>query len=346
MSDLTNAVGGARTIVYTDGACQGNPGPGGWAWAVPGGRWRAGAERRTTNQRMEISAVLDAVRTMDGPLEVVSDSTYVVNCFKQGWWKKWVVNGWVNSTRQPVANRDLWEPLIDLYRGGPDRLHFRWVKGHGKDPYNDLVDRLAVAAATTQEPAQGDAPPPAGSLGVADRVGRERCVVAREAPPGGRGPEMARRALGALEQHRVDGPAGTQVRSAKADDAAGVVSFWRSAGARAGHTDDVQSVRALLAYDPEALVLAEAAGDLVGTVVAGFDGWRAHLYRLVVHPDWRRKGVGSALVAESERRLLARGVKRVGGLVVTADAPTVKFWLARGYEPNQFALRYGKTLSY
>ena len=135
------------TIVYTDGACSGNPGPGGWAWAVPGGRFAAGAEGLTTNQRMEIHAVLDAVQTLEGPIEIVSDSTYVVHCFRDRWWEGWLRRGWVNSAKKPVANRDLWEPLIDAYRADPQRLKFRWVKGHSGDPMNDLVDRLAVAAA-------------------------------------------------------------------------------------------------------------------------------------------------------------------------------------------------------
>jgi ribonuclease HI len=104
----------------------------------------------TTNQRMEIHAVLEAVRTLEGPLEIVSDSTYVVNCFRDGWWRGWLAKGWVNSQRKPVANRDLWEPLIDSYRRDPERLRFRWVKGHSGDPMNDLVDRLAVEAALTQ----------------------------------------------------------------------------------------------------------------------------------------------------------------------------------------------------
>lgn len=147
------------TVVYTDGACSGNPGPGGWAWAIPGGAFRSGSEPLSTNQRMEIHAVLDAVTTLPGRLVVVSDSTYVVNCFRDRWWRGWLSRGWLNSQKKPVANRDLWEPLIDEYRSDPDRLAFRWVKGHGGDPYNDLVDRLAVEAALTQVGRSGDGAP-------------------------------------------------------------------------------------------------------------------------------------------------------------------------------------------
>jgi ribonuclease HI len=143
------------TIVYTDGACSGNPGPGGWAWAVPGGPFRSGAAPHTTNQRMEISAALEAVRELEGPLEVVSDSTYVVNCFRDGWWRGWLARGWTNSQKKAVANRDLWEPLIEAYRADPERIRFRWVKGHGTDPMNALVDRLAVEAAARQSGRSG-----------------------------------------------------------------------------------------------------------------------------------------------------------------------------------------------
>ena len=81
----------------------------------------------------------------DGPIEVVSDSTYVVNCFRDGWWEAWLRNGWRNTRRQPVANRDLWEALVELVRERGD-VTFRWVKGHGEDQFNALVDALAVAA--------------------------------------------------------------------------------------------------------------------------------------------------------------------------------------------------------
>ena len=132
--------------VFTDGACRGNPGPGGWAWAVsPSGEQHGfGGEAQSTNQRMEIRAAYEALRALPDPLTIVSDSTYVVNCFNNGWYVKWRANGWRNSQKQPVANRDLWEPFVDLYLAR--KPTFRWVKGHSGHPMNDLVDRLAVAA--------------------------------------------------------------------------------------------------------------------------------------------------------------------------------------------------------
>ncbi len=156
-----------RTVVYTDGACSGNPGPGGWAWVVPDGAFAAGAEAHTTNQRMEITAALQAIRALPDPVEVVSDSTYVVNCFRDRWWEGWLARDWVSSKKQPVANRDLWEPLIDLVRSRD--VTFRWVKGHSGDPWNDLADRLAVEAAARQEPRSGDRPPDV--VGAPDVIG-------------------------------------------------------------------------------------------------------------------------------------------------------------------------------
>lgn len=136
-------------VIYTDGACSGNPGPGGWAWAVaPTGQpSQSGAEPHTTNQRMEIYAALDALRTYENDprtIRIVSDSNYVVKCFNDRWWEGWLKRGWKNSQRQPVANRDLWEPLIELVnrRGG---IEFEWVKAHNGDPMNELVDQMAVA---------------------------------------------------------------------------------------------------------------------------------------------------------------------------------------------------------
>jgi ribonuclease HI len=153
--------------VFTDGACAGNPGPGGWAWATaPDGAQRgSGGEAHSTNQRMEIRAVLEALRSLEGPLLIVSDSTYVINGCTT-WWKKWKANGWINSQRKPVVNIDLWKPLIELVIARAPV--FRWVKGHSSDPMNDLVDALAVAAAKGPfEPratASPDTTAPQGSL--------------------------------------------------------------------------------------------------------------------------------------------------------------------------------------
>ena len=132
--------------VFTDGACSGNPGPGGWAWATApdGARRDSGGEALSTNQRMEIVAVLQALRSLEGRLLIVSDSTYVINCFRDKWWVRWQANGWRNAKKEPVANVDLWKPLIELVL--ERQPEWRWVKGHSGDPMNDLVDALAVAA--------------------------------------------------------------------------------------------------------------------------------------------------------------------------------------------------------
>jgi ribonuclease HI len=139
------------TVVYTDGSALGNPGPGGWAWVVQNGPYASGAAAHSTNQRMEVTAVLKALRALDGPLHIHSDSTYVVNCFRDRWWQGWLKRGWKNSQGKPVANKDLWEPLIDLYRERAAELQFQWVKGHSGHPLNDLGDELAVTAARTQQ---------------------------------------------------------------------------------------------------------------------------------------------------------------------------------------------------
>jgi len=145
-----------ETVVYTDGSCLGNPGPGGWAWAVPDGPYASGSEPTTTNQRMEITAVHEALQALQGPLFVRSDSTYVVNCFRDRWWEGWRRRGWRNSAGKPVANRDLWEPLLALALDPARGVRFSWVKGHAGDEMNDRVDMLAVAAATAQRGAAGD----------------------------------------------------------------------------------------------------------------------------------------------------------------------------------------------
>lgn len=149
---------------------------------VPDGPFAAGYDPATTNQRMEIMAAFRAVATLGGPVEVVSDSTYVVNCFRDRWWEGWLARGWLNSQRKPVANRDLWEPFVALVRERGD-VRFRWVKGHAGDRWNDLADRLAVDAVRARADRRGDAPPDPASLGDPDLVGRRGPAATTSASP-------------------------------------------------------------------------------------------------------------------------------------------------------------------
>lgn len=95
-----------------------------------------------------------AVSAIDGPMTVVSDSSYVVNCFKDGWWKGWLRRGWKTASSKPVANRDLWEPFVSLVRDRGD-VEFEWVKGHSGHPMNEAADRLAVHASASRLSASG-----------------------------------------------------------------------------------------------------------------------------------------------------------------------------------------------
>ena len=138
------------THVYTDGACSGSPGAGGWAWVTSCDRRGYGSDPRTTNQRMELLAALDAVQHLPGDLVIHSDSAYVVNCFLQGWWRKWRATNYKNGT---VANLDLWKPLIDGVVNRDDgKVTFVKVQGHSGDRMNDLADKFAVAAKKGQLP--------------------------------------------------------------------------------------------------------------------------------------------------------------------------------------------------
>ncbi len=136
-----------------------------------------------------------------------------------------------------------------------------------------------------------------------------------------------------------------ELRSGRSEDAESVVDLWRLAEAEPTVTDDSASVRALVAHDPDALIVAVAEARVVGTVIVGFDGWRAHFYRLAVHPDMRRRQVASALVAEAERRLISRGARRANALVVGSHDPAVRFWEAAGYGADPRMARHVKTLS-
>lgn len=138
-----------EVVIYTDGACSGNPGPGGYGAVLMAGEHHkeiSGGEKETTNQRMELLAVIAALKLLKYPCSVKlhSDSAYLINCFKSRWYVNWEKNGWINSLKQPVANRDLWEELLRLYR--IHQIQFIKVKGHSGDRWNERCDELARAA--------------------------------------------------------------------------------------------------------------------------------------------------------------------------------------------------------
>ncbi|MEU3512266.1 GNAT family N-acetyltransferase [Streptomyces longwoodensis] len=136
-----------------------------------------------------------------------------------------------------------------------------------------------------------------------------------------------------------------RIRTAAPADLDAVLAFWRTAAEGTSISDDRDGVERLLARDPEALVLAESEGDLVGTVIAGFDGWRCHLYRLAVHPGHRRRGVGSALLAAAEERFVRLGGRRGDAMVLTRNATAHHAWRAAGYTAQEQWRRWVKPLA-
>ncbi len=138
-----------HVIIYTDGSCSGNPGPGGWAAIL---RWRThervfmGSEPHTTNNRMELSAALEALRALKEPCRVslYTDSAYLEQAFNRRWIRRWQQNGWRTKRGEPVSNGDLWTGLLEQAA----RHQIRWikVKGHAGETYNERVDKLAVEA--------------------------------------------------------------------------------------------------------------------------------------------------------------------------------------------------------
>ncbi len=136
--------------IFTDGACQGNPGPGGWGSILRYNNHEkeiSGGEKYTTNNRMEITAVLEAIRLLKEPCNITlySDSQYVCNAIEKGWAKKWRSNGWMRTKKDPAINADLWEQLLTIIE--KHNLNIVWVKGHAGHPENERCDQLAVAAA-------------------------------------------------------------------------------------------------------------------------------------------------------------------------------------------------------
>ena len=138
-----------KYTIYTDGACSGNPGPGGWGVVIFDNNNKqkniSGSEKNTTNNRMELSAAIMALKKIKTNSEVTiyTDSTYVKNGITE-WSLKWKENGWKNSNKKPVKNKDLWVKLLNLCE--KNKISWKWVKGHSTNKYNNLADALATQA--------------------------------------------------------------------------------------------------------------------------------------------------------------------------------------------------------
>ena len=134
--------------IYTDGACSGNPGPGGWGAILEykgTRREMSGGEKQTTNNRMELTGVISALSALKEPciVELYSDSKYVIDALDKGWAVSWRKKGWIKSDKKPALNTDLWEILLGLTE--KHEMHYHWVKGHADNPWNNRCDELAVA---------------------------------------------------------------------------------------------------------------------------------------------------------------------------------------------------------
>ena len=137
-----------KVIMYTDGACSGNPGKGGWAAICLYGEYKktfTGFEEQTTNNRMELTAVINGLKALKEPcdVEIYSDSQYVCDALNSGWLKNWQANGWIGSNKKPVKNVDLWKDLDEMLN--KHVVTFHKVTGHNGNPLNEEADKLAVA---------------------------------------------------------------------------------------------------------------------------------------------------------------------------------------------------------
>ena len=133
--------------IFTDGACSGNPGPGGWGAVLRYKQYEkelSGGEAETTNNRMEMTALIRALESLKEPCEITlcSDSQYVINGLQKGWAKGWRARGWKKADKSPALNADLWAQLLDLSE--KHSIHYVWIKGHAGHPENERCDRLAV----------------------------------------------------------------------------------------------------------------------------------------------------------------------------------------------------------
>lgn len=143
-----------RVVIYTDGACSGNPGPGGWGAILVYGGWKkelSGGEDSTTNNRMELTGAIEALRALKEPcrVELYTDSRYLVDAIEQGWLESWKARSWRRKDG-PLKNPELWQALDEQI--SRHDVVFRWVKGHAENPFNNRCDEMAVEEAKRRKP--------------------------------------------------------------------------------------------------------------------------------------------------------------------------------------------------
>lgn len=135
------------------------------------------------------------------------------------------------------------------------------------------------------------------------------------------------------------------ITRAQPDDVAEILELWRRAETEPSVTDDEDGLRRLLAHDPDALLVARVDDEIVGTVIAAWNGWRGSLYRLAVVPERRRCGIGRTLAREAEQRLRSKGARRIDAIVVASETGATAFWAATGHERQENRARFVKNLS-
>lgn len=140
-----------KVIIYTDGGCSPNPGPGGWGAVLISRAHKLekqiyGSEEKSTNNRMELTAAIKSLESLKKPcsVEFFTDSQYLQKAFTEGWLEKWQKNNWKTAQKKPVLNQDLWEKLIELTK--THDIHWKWVKGHANNKYNEICDQLVHKA--------------------------------------------------------------------------------------------------------------------------------------------------------------------------------------------------------
>jgi len=322
--------------IYTEGSCAPNPGPGGWpAVLLAGGRRKelSGADRDTTNNRMELTAALEALRALRVPTVVIlhTDSQYLRNAFEKGWLSKWQRTGWRTADGKPVQNEDLWRELSAAAK--VHEVRWEWVRGHGSDVENNRCDELANQAraagrsVSKSGPDTDDAP-------VASAV-----APATDKAPTAKAPARSRT------------PAPVEIREAEDEDARIIATFNGALALESEqHVLDADAAfKGTMAVlrDPVRgfYLVAELAGEVVGQVLVTREwsdwrnAWFWWIQSVYVRPDVRRRGVFAALYhAVDERSRKAPGVCGLRLYVATGNRSARKVYESLGMDRADYVM--------